>query len=237
MILPDFYLPSRANTTWRYSGIDSPDQCRNWRHFDSYPYSIEYQFNSRGYRDTEWPEDIQELKKRIWCIGDSFTVGLGAPVEHTWPYLLGKSHPSGTINISMDGASNDWIARRALDIVSAIAPEWIVVQWSYIERRESDDVSLTDEQRRLWHVVGEREGIDNLIHNINKLEQQNITKVIHSTIPNFTNNQVGQQLLLKKHSKYSIPHFENLDLARDGWHYDIKTATMVTEKVLQLITT
>ena len=56
MILPDFILPSRQNQVWDESGLDSYAACLDKKHFKSYPHKVEYRYNSRGFRDTEWPE-------------------------------------------------------------------------------------------------------------------------------------------------------------------------------------
>ena len=144
MILPDFILPSRINQCWEYSGMDSFEHCLDKTHFKQYPHTINYQYNSRGFRDQEWPDSVDELKKAIWCVGDSFTVGLGSPVEHTWPWLLQKQTKLRTINVSMDGASNNWIARKTIDILQKIKPQHIVIHWSYTHRRESDYESVYD---------------------------------------------------------------------------------------------
>lgn len=149
MILPNFILSSRVNQHWQYSGIDSLDFCNDKQHFKQYPYDISYHYNSRGYRDQEWPATVEELKKCIWCVGDSFTVGLGSPVEHTWPGLLQKQTGQRIINVSMDGASNNWIARQVNMIQDEIEPENIVIMWSYLHRRESNDCTKSDEERRI----------------------------------------------------------------------------------------
>jgi hypothetical protein len=149
MILPDLILGSRANQRWQYSGIDSLELCLDKKHFRDYPYPINYQYNSRGFRDVEWPESLQELKQSVWCIGDSFTVGIGQPFEHIWPQVLSRRLQTRTINISMDGASNDWIYRKANRIHDMVDPVLIVVMWSYTHRREHHDQSFNDEQRRL----------------------------------------------------------------------------------------
>ena len=236
MILPSFYLSTRANQVWDYSGIDNADQCLDWVHFNNYPWPVQYKFNSRGFRDQEWPEDLHELKDAVWCFGDSFTVGFGAPWEHTWPFLLSKKINKRTINISMDGASNDWMSRKINEVIADIAPPWIAVQWSFTERREHPDSTLTDEQRRQWHIIGELEGIENLLGNINQVENHACTTVIHSTIPHFTTNQLSKTVLLKKHCRHSIPYFENLDRSRDGCHYDIKTADWVSSQMAEFLT-
>ena len=149
MILPDFVLPSRVNQTWLYSGIDSLENCLDKKHFESYPYDITYLYNSRGFRDAEWPDSMKELQEAIWCVGDSFTVGIGSPLTHTWPWILQQTAQRRTINVSMDGASNMWIARKSFDIVNKIKPAHLVIQWSYISRRE---YTINDALEKYWQV-------------------------------------------------------------------------------------
>ncbi len=152
MILPDLLLPSRANQYWKFSGIDSLNECRDKNHFLSYPHNITYNYNSRGFRDQEWPNTMQELQDAVWCIGDSFTVGIGSPLEHTWPYILSNLVNRRTINVSMDGASNEWITRVTQNIVNVIKPKHVVIMWSYTHRREHSNTLLSDEDRRLFAV-------------------------------------------------------------------------------------
>lgn len=185
MILPEFILTSRVNQHWQYSGMDSIENCldKNW--FRQYPYNIEYHYNSRGFRDNEWPESLKELKKSIWCLGDSFTVGLGSPIEHTWPYLLQKKTGIRTINVSMDGASNNWIARKTVDILQQIQPQYIVLHWSYHHRSESNDQALSDEDRRFGHTHIElKSAVQNFEKCVNLIRENNIhCQILHSFIP------------------------------------------------------
>ena len=157
MILPNLCLRSRVNKHWAYSGIDSPEYCQDPKSFDQYPYPVRYDYNSRGYRDDEWPGNLQQLKESIWCLGDSFTVGIGQPFAHIWPQILQFRTGRRCINISMDGASNDWISRVATDIVTAIHPRDMVVMWSFTHRRELDKPDLDDENRRIWHSQDSKE--------------------------------------------------------------------------------
>lgn len=149
MILPNLVLPSRINQSWKFSGMDNIYRCLDKQHFLSYPHNITYNYNSRGFRDQEWPDTIQELQDAVWCIGDSFTVGLGSPIAHTWPSQLSKIIDRRTINVSMDGASNEWIARVTENIVQAINPKKLVIMWSYTHRREDLNLLLSDEDRKL----------------------------------------------------------------------------------------
>jgi hypothetical protein len=101
MILPELGLQSRIDQRWKFSGVDHVDHCRDKQHFLSYPHDLSYIYNSRGFRDREWPSTAQELRNAIWCIGDSFTVGLGSPLEHTWPFQLSKITNQRTINVTL----------------------------------------------------------------------------------------------------------------------------------------
>lgn len=286
MILPDFILPSRAHQHWQYSGQDHPDRCHDKRHFRSYPHSIEYVYNSRGFRDSEWPSDLSNV---AWCLGDSFTVGVGSPTAHTWPTLLSQALNRPSVNVSMDGASNDWMARRAVQILKAVSPEILILHWSYIERREHPNVDLNDEQRRLSHCPDEINTIDCLINFqqcVNFVEQnKGSTQVVHSMIPRGMSvpqlidvqkcwaniagpdwpqlvpeniNDIPEFIIneLKLHQAWDFvsEYYESqallaeilnsvcwvgiapqLDFARDGHHYDIKTATWVAQAICQAL--
>ena len=151
MILPDLVLPSHSNQRWPTQGIDSREHCGNRVRFDSYAWPIEYVYNSRGFRDVEWPHTSTELKNAVWCVGDSFTSGTGCPESHRWSNKL-QSQGYSTINVAMDGASNQWIARAVQQIDQAVSPANIVVMWSYTHRREQPDSNLDSAQRRLHYV-------------------------------------------------------------------------------------
>lgn len=187
MILPDFILPSRINQIWNRSGIDSEEFCKDKKHFKNYPFDVEYKFNSRGFRDSEWSNSLQELKNSNWCVGDSFTVGLGSPICHTWPCILQCVTKTNSINVSMDGASNDWIARKTIRIINEIGPKNLILQWSYFFRTESKDDSLDDEKRRLSNL--DNYSIENQLQNFKRnlyLVENNKhqTNIIHTFIPN-----------------------------------------------------
>jgi hypothetical protein len=114
------------------SGLDTLEYCLDKDHFLSYTKDISYRYNSKGFRDTEWPVDMSDV---IWCVGDSFTVGIGQPYEETWPYLLGKTLGKRCINLGEDGCSNDTMALRIKEICKLHSPKLIVVMWSYLARR------------------------------------------------------------------------------------------------------
>lgn len=172
MLLPNLFLPSRAGQTWQYSGLDSPEHAVDKQHFKSYPHEITYCYNSRGFRDNEWPVNDSELKNAIWCVGDSFTVGLGVPWEHTWPYRLSKITGKRTVNVSMDGASNQWISRSVQDIVKYVNPQYLVVMWSYTHRREmSKDLLLAQRWQQFYNNIKDESWPDADYHSRHQLPQ------------------------------------------------------------------
>jgi hypothetical protein len=187
MILPDFYHPSRANyTPTNEFGIDSLIFQDKKDHYLNFPYPITYQFNNRGFRDADWPLTPAELQDAIWCFGDSFTVGVGSMYEHIWPQVLQKNTGRRTINVSMDGASNQWIARKVDKVCREIIPSVIVIMWSYFQRRELPDHTKSDENRRDYG--GRTSDIEDYYDFMSCVKQVNQykespTQIMHFTIP------------------------------------------------------
>ena len=138
-----------ANRQSNYSGIDSLNKCLDRELFTQWSNAIDYKYNTRGFRDLEWPQDLESA---VWCLGDSFTVGLGSCFAHTWPQQLGQHSQCRVINVSMDGASNEWIARQACDVYDLARPRNMVIMWSYLHRREHPDADLSDLDRRTHYV-------------------------------------------------------------------------------------
>ena len=239
-VLSDLVLPQRQNQHWEYSGIDSPDHCYDPVHFQNYPHSISYHYNSRGFRDAEWPQDQRQLQQAIWCVGDSFTVGLGLALPDIWPQLLSKQANQRTINVSMDGASNQWISRRARDICQAVQPQSLVVHWSFLHRRELDNAELNDEQRRVHMTAADNDQDMARFHqDIVALEKFNsTTQIIHSTIPGFSDRDIVRRHMLKSLVPVQrvVEYFEPVDLSRDGFHYGKQTAHALALKIQNLLT-
>jgi hypothetical protein len=237
MILSKLKLTLKCHLYGRYTGIDSPNKCLNKEHFSNYPYEIGYRHNSRGFRGPEWPSNIDSV---CWCVGDSFTSGVGQPYEHTWPYVFSSKSNIHTINISMDGASNMWISRKTIELLE-IQPKYIIIQWSYIHRRERDiiiggsDYDNCDEERTLHHSNSTtEEDIQHNIDCINLVEsKKRNTTIIHTFIPK--NVPDDYQVLFKdliEKTNINVVWFDQLDYARDFHHYDIKTSNSLAEKII-----
>jgi hypothetical protein len=238
MILPDFIIQSKQNLQTDYESPDSPASCLDKEWFDNYPYNVSYIYNSRGYRDQEWNDDLQNS---IWCVGDSFTVGIGSPIEHTWPYLLAKETNKSVINVSVNGASNDWISRKAEKIVEVIKPKNLIILWSYFYRRESSDTSLSDLDRQLpsksrdyiWqtHYKNFKQNRDKILSNFPNL--------IDACIPNcWTGSKLfagNDMLKFVIEDKSFIGELPILDYARDYHHFDFKTSKYFVDNILKFM--
>lgn len=247
MSYPHFKIGDFVNKKVEFSGIDHPDRVvlHNRKnpflnpfkidrldHFNNYTHDVDYTFNNRGFRDTEWPQDLINTPV---IFGDSFVVGLGQPVEHRLSNLL------GAVNISMDGASNDWIARWACNYFHEVKPKRAAVQWSYIQRREANNViELGDIKARIpnQEVQDIQEHIDNLIKNVIMVEQasaENSVNLVHTVIPGYSGEIVigDYETLeqLKPHARKLVEFHSMLDYSRDAHHYDIITATRYKDEI------
>ena len=245
-------LPYLINESFQYSSLDSLKNCLDKNHFKNYTKNISYDYNSRGFRGAEWPTE-GKLKDCIWCLGDSFTVGIGQPIEETWHYLLQQKTNTRTINISMDGASNTWIARKAKYILKEISPATIVIQWSYTARRELDDASLSDIERRRHYsekdiLIDASDNKDFIKCFLDVETHKGNTDVVHTFIPHWSispgiylfENSNFIKLLFKYHGLYAndiklTTDSTQLDYARDGHHYDIKTSSKYVAHIMKLL--
>ena len=136
MLINDFSVYNHVkNYQGKYFGMDRPNS-KSWY---NYPVQdFEYTFNSWGFRGPEYEDYIG--KPVIVCLGDSFTVNLGGPVEHSWPSLLAKNFTTPVLNLAINGAGNDAIKivyNRACKIFDVID---CFVLYSYLHRRMQDGV-------------------------------------------------------------------------------------------------
>lgn len=213
-------------------GIDSYDQCLDKEHFANFQTPVYYFFNSRGFRDNEWPDAIEN---KIWCVGDSFTIGLGQPFEDIWPQQI-----EGSINISLNGASNDWIARKAEYIIKNAKPKAVFIQWSYLHRRENQNSDLEDELRMMHYDPKDSNDLENFKKNVLLVEQNKFqVPTIHSFIPKFYNlndEDIDPSIIFKFMDSISANYFreiEPIDLARDSHHYGKNTAKIYANSYLK----
>lgn len=199
-----------------HSGMDSLQNCRNKKYFLNYSKNISYRYNSRGFRDHEWPEDLSDV---IWCVGDSFTVGIGQPIEETWPALLTARTGRTTINIGQDGCSNDTMNLRINEICKLYDPKFVVVMWSYLARRRVNNGDRNHDK----NDFGLQKDLANFGKNylaVNSLP----TNVVNLLIPYAFEKT---ELLDKNYP--NLKCVVQFDYARDYHHFGVKTSKGISQ--------
>ena len=212
------------------SGLDSLSQCKSKKHYLSYKKDISYKYNSKGFRDHEWPEDLSNV---IWCVGDSFTVGIGQPFEETWSQILQKKTKKRCINLGEDGCSNDTMTLRIKEVFKLHNPKLIVVMWSYLARRRTNGENVHHDK----NDFGNKEDMENFIKNFKIVNELPIT-VINTIIPKAYARTDSLNWFIKKitgNISWELTPVQQLDWARDYHHFDIKTSNNIVDHICDQI--
>ena len=119
-------------------GIDSPEESfRSEKAWHTYPIqNFNYSFNTWGFLGPEY--DILEGKKVNICLGDSFTLNLGGPIEHSWASQLATYFDIPTINLAINGAGNDAIRSVYEQACEIFDVQNTFVMYSFFHRRLHD---------------------------------------------------------------------------------------------------
>ena len=203
----DLKIGGYVNYTSKTLGLDTLDQCFSKEFFLSYPYDVLYTFNDLGFRDID---SINYTNNPIIVLGDSFTVGLGVPDNLTYPKLLEKLVNFQVLNFAMNGASNEWIARKLKIILKFFNPVAIIVHYTFSHRREKNEPSWFDDERTLCDVIP------------NDIENYNNWSDCHTQILNLTKNiPTFYSFVPNWHPNQDC--VVQVDFARDYFHYGIQT--------------
>ena len=188
MLIEDFQLfQSTKNYTGKYSGMDHPKGCMDIIWFENYPIQdFDYKYNSWGFRGLEYDQYIG--KPVNICLGDSFTVNLGGPVEHSWPFLLQEYFDIPCLNLGMDGAGNDamrLVCERASEVFDV---QNIFVVYSYLHRRLVNGVFESEPHNHL--------------DNVEYFEKQMISDCIYQFLPYWNYTLEEQEYLYDMANPY-----------------------------------
>ena len=217
-------IPYYSNLLCNTLGLDSLEHCFDKNHYKSYPDDIVYKFNSMGYRDIE-----QYSGNEILAIGDSFTLGLGVNVDDTWPAQLSKILNYPVLNFSLNGASNDWIVRRASELMNFFNPNAIIVHYTFSHRRERPFPDWHDDERTECEpLYSNEQNLTNWQENFKKINQLS-APIVHSFIPNW-------------HTPFDCSSTPNIiapttqiDYARDRFHYGPITHFKLAQQMANVI--
>ena len=107
-------------------GLDSQAHCFDRKRFETHP-PVHYQFNSIGFRT----HSVDKFKSNaILVLGDSFTLGLGINCDKRYTEVLEQQLSHQVLNFSLNGASNDWIARKLQQLLPLFNPRAIVIHYT-----------------------------------------------------------------------------------------------------------
>lgn len=210
-------------------GMDTYEKCRNKPGFVNFPHQISYKFNELGYRERPLTE---YQKNSIICIGDSFTVGLGLPVEMTYPYRLEKLLNYPVLNFSLDGASNQWIKRKLEIILKYFTPPAIVVHYTFTHRRENNEPTWFDNERTLSEFNPSDDAIKNdytVWRDCHDYICSLPIPTVHSCITNW------HPRLVSFNDTLNFVELKQIDFARDWFHYGERTCQVFAEDLASKI--
>ena len=180
MLINDLkYFERSSNYHNKYSGMDTPTAGRipvaQWH---AYPIQdFDYQFNSWGFRGPEYDQYVGKAVNI--CLGDSFTVNVGGPVEHSWCSQLAEHFDIPTVNLGMDGAGNDAIklvynrACKVFDVQNTF------VVYSHFHRRLIDNAfrqNVHEDKENFEYFNKQRipNGIECALPKINWLDSERV---------------------------------------------------------------
>lgn len=222
-------IPFYANLQTDILGMDNKQYCLNAELFDACPL-ITYQFNQVGFRT----HSIDKFDPNaVLVLGDSFTLGLGVNSADRFSDIIEQRIKHQVLNFSLNGASNDWIARKLQQLLTVFQPRAIVVHYTFSHRRERPNLDwLDDERTECEPFYSSQENFDNWAANFNNIcSMTKHVELIHSFIPNWHDHNVnysnfGRNVLTPQHQ---------IDHARDGFHYGPLTHQLLADKITSLL--
>ena len=122
----------------QYCEMDTSDKSTNFVG-DSWEYPIQdfdYQFNSWGFRGEDYNQYAGQAVNI--CLGDSMTVNIGGPVEHSWCSQLAEHFDIPTLNFGMQSAGNDAIFKVYESAIQFFDVQNTFVMYSFLHRRLVD---------------------------------------------------------------------------------------------------
>lgn len=222
-------IPYYSNLQATSLGMDHVDRCFDRSLFEHYP-EVSYQFNEVGFRT----HSVDRFEPRaILALGDSFTLGLGVNSEHRYSDIIEQQLGHQVLNFSLNGASNDWIARKLQQLLAHFDPRVIVIHYTFSHRRERPNLDWFDDERTECEpFYSSKQNLDNWHENFTKIQAltQGI-KVVHGFIPNWHDQPVDYHAF----GRNVLPPVTQLDFARDGFHYGIQTHRKLADQITSLL--
>tara|TARA_Y100001937_G_scaffold122040_1_gene181767 strand:+ start:644 stop:1348 length:705 start_codon:yes stop_codon:yes gene_type:complete len=182
--------------------------------------NFDYKFNSWGFRGPEY-KDYLGNKVNI-CLGDSYTVNIGGPIEHSWASQLSKKFDIPTLNLGVSGAGNDTIKLIYENACKIFDVQNTFVMYSHLHRRL--------ENKKFIQVV-EQDST-----NIEYFKKQRLRNCFESVLPSHCLNQAEKSFFMKEkiYFKNWPPYSPEFNLKnetnRDGIHLNFNNNKIYTDQ-------
>lgn len=225
MILPRVICTDYINKVCENIPPDVPTSKYVTHDLDAYYNApkVVYNFNSRGFRDSEWPID---LSNKIWLVGDSGSMGIGIPYECTWPYMIEQTLNQRVIKVCKVNPSNDLnIFAWAKDILTNMQPKIVYVQWTYLWRNTTNKIfTLNPSKKDARLTISLMEKLETLRGN---------ARVINVVTPFMHWDSYFLNLVDKTNVDKVIA--EDIDLSRDMVHLGIESHKIIAKAMLDYL--
>lgn len=225
--IPMSSLPYLANSNTQRLGSDENDSK------DHLENSITYSFNEYGYRSDSF-QNIDNSAFNILVCGASSTVGIGVPVEKTWPQLLkGKFKNSRIFNLAVQGASGDFVTRTVFQTIEIIKPDIVSIFWPDASRFEVIK-NHTIKQFGVWYNDYPAIFADDDYQNHNLRKNIEFVKALCACNNSHFTSIIENDFLdsMKTHELYNS-RTENELLARDGIHIGPWLHQLISERMYE----
>lgn len=184
------------------------------------PGSVEYKFNSQGFRSEEFTTEDDS----IVFLGCSYTVGIGNRYEETFPYIIASATGLQNYNLGVGGGSNDaafrlgsyWIPRLLPKAVVLVAPSKL--RCEVIDRNTVEFFGVHAKMKK--NLIGYQRAFLSNDVNMSLNKQKNILGLRHLC------NDLGIPILVSDESE-----IEQVDLARDLAHGGPETNKLFAERL------
>lgn len=188
-----------------------------------------YKFNRQGFRSQEL-----DTGKPLLVLGCSYTMGVGLPLEYTWPHIVAEKLNFDYYNLSVGSCSNDTTFKLATHYVPSLRPKVVIVLSPEVEHIELIDRNNKEVKRFFPRAIKEKP----LDHDM-AFYKRWINDPINGHLNREKNQLAIKQICESNNIKCVIlDHMElrrDLDLARDLQHPGILAQQELSDKILSQV--
>jgi hypothetical protein len=211
------WLPMDSEDRYKENLKYKPDVLKRYGWLDS---KFTYKFNSQGFRCDEFTSEPS-----IVFLGCSMTVGIGLPIETTWPSIVSEKLNFKCYNLGIGGSSNDTAFRLAYHWLEKLKPKIVVLCQTYPSRMEifSDNKIIADPATEISEFYLKHWTKN--FYNLDLLRSKNVLAI----------NKLSD-MIDAKFVKVSVDNFQPFsdfarDLAHPGVQSNIKLSNLVLSKI------